>query len=77
MKKLTVLVTVTAFLSTAALASGQTSTPSATPVATPSSVDIAGSAVAAVAVIIVFAFVIYAGYRIIRKWSGPSKGASD
>lgn len=77
MKKLTAFVAAITFLSTAALASGQTSTPAATPIATPSGVDLAGSAVAAVAVIIVFAFIVYAGYRIIRKWSGPSRGESD
>lgn len=77
MKKLTALLIGTTFFSAAALVSGQTSTPAATPVATPSGVDVAGSAVAAVAVIIVFAFIIYAGYKIVKKWSGPSKGESD
>jgi|AGTN01.2.fsa_nt_gi hypothetical protein len=73
MKKLTVLVSVAVFLSTAATVNAQTVTPAATPTST----DIAGSAVAAAAVIIVFAFIIYAGYRIIKKWSGPSRGESE
>jgi len=72
MKKITApVIAVFSFLAIAASVDAQTVSP--TPAATPSGTDIAGSAVAAVAVIVVFAFIIYAGYRIIRKWSS-SKG---
>lgn len=73
MKKIATFLTVIFSLATTALAEAQT----VTPAATPTGIDLAGSSVAAVAVIIVFAFIVYAGYRIIRKWSGPSKGESD
>jgi hypothetical protein len=76
MKKSSIaVIAVYSFLATAASAAAQTVSP--TPLVTPSGTDIAGSAVAAVVVVIVFAFIIYAGYRIIRKWSGSSKGESD
>jgi hypothetical protein len=49
----------------------------ATPAATPSSVDVAGTAVAAAAVIVVFAFIAYAGYKVLKKYGSPSRGESD
>lgn len=45
--------------------------------ATPSGFDIAGSAVAAAAVIVVFAFIAYAGYKVIKKYGSSSRGESD
>lgn len=55
-------------------AAGAVNAQTPTPAATPSSTNIAGTAVAAVGVIVVFAFIVYAGYKIIKKWGSPSKG---
>ncbi|NLF87756.1 hypothetical protein GX563_02915 [Candidatus Bathyarchaeota archaeon] len=74
MKKLAVALTgAFTLLCTVAGVDAQT----ATPAATPSGFDIAGSAVAAAAVIVVFAFIAYAGYKVIKKYGLSSRGESD
>jgi amino acid transporter len=74
MKKRTVALS-GAFILLCAVASVKAQT--ATPEATPSGVDIAGSAVAAAAVIVVFAFIAYAGYKVIKKYGSASRGEPD
>jgi amino acid transporter len=72
MKKLAVVLTgAFSLLGVVAGVNAQTTTPAATP----SSFDIAGSAVAAAAVIVIFAFIVYAGYKVIKKY-GSSQGAN-
>ncbi len=73
MRKITVALAIFLYASTLVLtASAQTTdSPTPNPQTTP---NLVGSAIALVALVIIIAIIVFAGYKIVRKWSS---GQSD